>query len=315
MLRYVLKRIGLMLLTFLIIMTMCFVLIRLLPVTPCKSNDQTCISINAWREALGYNKPIIVQYVLYIKHVFQGDFGIGFTIYGGKDVLSVLNEKLPSTIYLNIWSSLIAIPIGILLGIIAALKKNKWQDQLISILVMLFISVPSYVYCFLIQYIFCAKLKWFPLVVNSGYDFWNPVFFHSYFPAMLCLIIGTVAGLTRYTRAELTEVLTSEFMVLARAKGLTRDQATWRHALRNAMVPIFPMILGEFISCLSGSLIIENFFAVPGVGSLYLSSINNQDYNFFMFLSMFYVGIGLAAALIIDLSYGWVDPRIRMGAK
>lgn len=133
MLRYVLKRIGLMLLTFLIIMTMCFVLIRLLPVTPCKSNDQTCISINAWREALGYNKPIIVQYVLYIKHVFQGDFGIGFTIYGGKDVLSVLNEKLPSTIYLNIWSSLIAIPIGILLGIIAALKKNKWQDQLISV--------------------------------------------------------------------------------------------------------------------------------------------------------------------------------------
>ena len=157
MLRYVLKRIGLMLLTFLIIMTMCFVLIRLLPVTPCKSNDQTCISINAWREALGYNKPIIVQYVLYIKHVFQGDFGIGFTIYGGKDVLSVLNEKLSSTIYLNIWSSLIAIPIGILLGIIAALKKNKWQDQLISVLVMLFISVPSYVYCFLIQYIFCAK--------------------------------------------------------------------------------------------------------------------------------------------------------------
>ena len=105
MLRYVLKRIGLMLLTFLIIMTMCFVLIRLLPVTPCKSNDQTCISINAWREALGYNKPIIVQYVLYIKHVFQGDFGIGFTIYGGKDVLSVLNEKLPSTIYLNITSA------------------------------------------------------------------------------------------------------------------------------------------------------------------------------------------------------------------
>ena len=253
--------------------------------------------------------------MLYIKHVFQGDFGIGFTIYGGKDVLSVLNEKLPSTIYLNIWSSLIAIPIGILLGIIAALKKNKWQDQLISVLVMLFISVPSYVYCFLIQYIFCAKLKWFPLVVNSGYDFWNPVFFHSYFPAMLCLIIGTVAGLTRYTRAELTEVLTSEFMVLARAKGLTRGQATWRHALRNAMVPIFPMIIGEFVGILSGSLIIEGIFSIPGVGGLYVSAINNQDYNFFMLLSAFYTFIGLAAGIIVDISYGIIDPRIRMGAK
>ncbi len=315
MLRYIFKRIGLMLLTFFIIMTMCFVLIRLLPVSACRSQDQTCISINAWREALGYNKPILVQYWLYIKHCFQGDFGIGFNIYAGKSVTAVLAEKLPSTIYLNLWSSVIAIPIGLTLGIFAALKKNKWQDQLISVLVMLFISVPSYVYCFLIQYIFCAKLKWYPLVVSSGYDYWNPTFFHSYFPAMLCLIIGTVAGLTRYTRAELTEVLTSEFMLLARAKGLTRGQATWRHAMRNAMVPIFPMILGEFISCLGGSLIIENFFSVPGVGQLYLSSINNQDYNFFMFLSMFYVGIGLAAALIIDLSYGWVDPRIRMGAK
>lgn len=304
-----------MLLTFFIIMTMCFVLIRLLPVTDCKASDQTCISINAWREALGYNKPIIVQYGLYIKHIFQGDFGMGFNIYAGKNVTDVLAEKLPSTIYLNLWSSIIAIPIGIVLGIVAALKKNKWQDQVISIAVMLLISVPSYVYCFLVQYLLCAKLQWYPLVVNSGFDYWNPAFFHSYFPAMLCLIIGTVAGLTRYTRAELTEVLTSEFMLLARAKGLTRGQATWRHALRNAMVPIFPMILGEFISCLSGSLIIEKFFSVPGVGALYLQSINAQDYNFFMFLSMFYVGIGLAATLVIDLSYGWVDPRIRMGAK
>lgn len=304
-----------MLLTFFIIMTMCFVLIRLLPVSDCKSSDQTCQSIMAWRAALGYDKPIIVQYGLYIKHIFQGDFGIGFNIYAGKSVTAVLAEKLPSTIYLNLWSSIIAIPIGIVLGIVAALKKNKWQDQVISIAVMLLISVPSYVYCFLIQYLLCAKLQWYPLVVSSGFDYWNPAFFHSYFPAMLCLIIGTVAGLTRYTRAELTEVLTSEFMLLARAKGLTRGQATWRHALRNAMVPIFPMILGEFISCLSGSLIIERFFSVPGVGALYLQSINAQDYNFFMFLSMFYVGIGLAATLIIDLSYGWVDPRIRMGAK
>lgn len=315
MLRYIIKRICLMVITFFIIMTMCFILIRLLPVSPCLSQDKSCASINAWREALGYNKPIIVQYFLYLKHIFQGDFGVGFTLYSGKEVASVLFEKLPSTIYLNLWGSLLATPLGLLLGIVAALKKNKWQDQLISFAVVLFISVPSYIYCFLLQYFLCVKLGYFSLVVESGYEFWNPTFFYSYLPAILCLAIGSIASLTRYTRAELSEVLTSEFMLLARAKGMSLSQATFRHALKNAMVPIFPMILGSFISCLSGSIVVESFFAVPGVGSLYLMSINNQDYNFFMFLTMFYLAIGLGAGLIIDLSYGAIDPRIRMGEK
>ena len=129
---------------------------------------------------------------------------------------------------------------------------------------------------------------------------------------------GSIAGFARFTRAELTEVLTSEFMLLARTKGLTRGQATLRHALRNAMVPIFPMILGEFIAVMSGSLIIEQMFGIPGVGPLYLNAIQakpNPDYNYFMLLSMFYIGIGLLAGIIVDISYGIIDPRIRIGAK
>jgi len=131
----------------------------------------------------------------------------------------------------------------------------------------------------------------------------------------MCLSFGTIAGLTRYARAELTEVLTSDFMLLARTKGLTRRQATVRHALRNAMVPILPMIIGEFIGILSGSLIIENIFTIPGVGGLYLDAINAQDYNLFMLLSGFYTLVGLTSSILIDISYGFIDPRIRMGAK
>lgn len=127
--------------------------------------------------------------------------------------------------------------------------------------------------------------------------------------------MGSIAGYARYTRAELTEVLTNEFMLLARTKGLTKGQAIVRHALRNAMVPIFPMILGEFVSVLSGSLIIEKFFAIPGVGGLYLNSIQALDYDFFMLLSGFYTLVGLLAGIIVDISYGLIDPRIRMGAK
>ena len=134
-------------------------------------------------------------------------------------------------------------------------------------------------------------------------------------PAVLSLGFGVVAGLTRYTRAELSEVLTGDYMLLARTKGLTKAQAISRHALRNAMVVILPMIIGEFIGILGGSLIIENIFGIPGVGSLYITSINVRDYNFFMAMSMFYTFIGLASGIVNDISYGLIDPRIRMGSK
>ena len=139
--------------------------------------------------------------------------------------------------------------------------------------------------------------------------------FKSMMPATLSLCLGSIAGYARFTRAELTEVLTSEFMLLARTKGLTRGQATVRHALRNSMVPIFPSILSEFVAVLSGSLVIERMFSIPGVGRLYLDSITYMDYDFFMLLSGFYCLVGLAAGIIVDISYGFIDPRIRMGAK
>ena len=151
--------------------------------------------------------------------------------------------------------------------------------------------------------------------MDAGTDYFTWSMFKSMIPAVLSLSFGSIAGYARGTRAELTEVLTSEFMLLARTKGLTKSQATVRHALRNSMVPIFPSIIGEFISVMSGSLVIEKIFSIPGVGGLYLSAIESKDYDFFMMLTAFYILIGLAAGLVIDLSYGFIDPRIRMGAK
>ena len=215
----------------------------------------------------------------------------------------------------KIYSMIFSVPLGILLGIYAALKKNRWQDHVISTAVMIFISVPSFVYALLVQYIFCFKLQLFPLQMNAGSDYFSLSMFLSVIPAVLSLGFGSVAGFTRSVRAELSEVLTSDFMLLARTKGLTRAQATLRHALRNSMVPIFPMILGEFVSILSGSLVIEKIFGVPGVGQLYINSINGLDYNFFMLLSAFYTLIGLTSGIVVDISYGLIDPRIRMGER
>ena len=133
--------------------------------------------------------------------------------------------------------------------------------------------------------------------------------------ASIALSFGEIAGLCRFTRAELTETLTSDYMLLARTKGLTRAQATVRHALKNAMVPILPMIIGSFISVLSGSMIIEQIFAIPGVGQLYIQSISLLDYDVFMMDTVFYTFVGLLAGIVVDISYGFIDPRIRMGER
>ena len=316
MFKYVLKRIALMIGVFLAILTMCFVLVKLLPLTDAQQFGKDMNLILRRREALGYNKPILVQFGIFLqKSLFGGDWGISETLYRGQGVWAVFISKLPATLLVNIYSVIFSVPLGLMLGIYAALKKNKWQDYLISTLVMVFISVPSYVYALLVQYLLCFKLRLFPLQMNSGTDWLSWSMFLSVIPAVLSLGFGSIAGLARYTRAELSEVLTSDFMLLARTKGLTRGQATVRHALRNSMVPIFPMILGEFIGILGGSFVIEKIFGVPGVGQLMINSITGRDYNVFMLLTAFYTLISLLTGLVIDLSYGFIDPRIRMGAR
>ena len=316
--KYIVKRILLMFMTLFIIMTMCFILIKMLPLPAVREMGRDVNLILAKREQMGYNRPLLVQYFLYLKNIIlYWDWGVGEQMYEALSIWGVLTQKLPYTVMVNLYSILIAIPLGLAFGIYAALKKNKWQDHVVSTLVIVFISVPSYVYAFIVQYLFCYKLGWFPLTVESleSAAFFSARMIRSMMPAIMSLGFGVVAGLTRYTRAELSEVLTSEFMLLARTKGLTKSQATSRHALRNAMVVILPMIIGEFIGILGGSLIIENIFAIPGVGSLFIMSINVRDYNFFMALTVFYTFIGLASSIMIDISYGLIDPRIRMGSR
>ena len=333
MFKYVMKRLGLMLFTFLIIIVMSFVLIKLLPIQVTVTADQDAYIAYKQLEGRGWitniqkgengiytydRVPILLQLGTYAKRIFlYGDFGVATTYgeYINKPVWDVFVRKLPPTILINIYSTLLGVPIGLGLGILAALKKNKWQDQVINIFIILLISVPSIVLGLMIQYIFCFKLNWFPLTMKTGTEYFTWEMFRSMLPAVFALSLGSIAGYARYTRAELSEVLTGEFMLLARTKGLTKGQAIYRHAMRNSMVVIFPSILSEFISVLSGSLIIERMFAIPGVGGLYLNAINFQDYDFFMLLSAFYTLIGLAAGIVIDISYGFIDPRIRMGAK
>ena len=316
MLKYVIQRVVLMLVTLFIITGMCFILIRMLPPATVSPEDPHAEIVELRREALGYNKPLLVQFGIFLKSVFtKWDWGVSDKLYVGRVVFQMLYQKMPATVLVNLYSILISIPIGIILGIIAALKKNTWIDHTISTLTMVVISVPSFVYAFVIQYLFSYKLGWFPFLMKAGTDYFTWEMFVSMIPAIMSLSFGVIAGFTRTTRAELTEVLTSEFMLLARTKGLTKAQATVRHAFRNCMVVVLPSIFGSFIGVMSGSLIIEKIFSIPGVGQLYINSINAPDYPMFIMNTFFYTSIGLAASIVVDLSYGFIDPRIRMGSK
>lgn len=317
--KYVVKRIVLMFFVLFVITAICFTLIRILPRELPTEKNQAEVIAARW-EALGYNEPLIVQFGIYLKNIFtKWDWGTSWYIQFRQPAWDLLTGRLLPTVLVNLYSLLLSIPLGLLLGIYAAIKKNKWQDTLISTAVMVFVSVPSYVYAFLVQYYLYFKLDLLPLQVYSladaGGSWFTGKMFVSMIAPVLALSFSTIAGMCRFTRAELTETLTSDYMLLARTKGLTRAQATSRHALKNAMVPILPMIISSFIGILGGSFVIEKVFAIPGVGQLYLQSITLFDYDVFMLDCVFYVFIGLVAGIIVDLSYGFIDPRIRMGEK
>ena len=343
--KYVIERILFILLTAFIILSLTYILLQLIPLTPGGTDQQRWtfwekqvelgyyVRITDPMEAMreGYDEvvtvagkttyyraqPVMVRYFNWLAAVAKGDWGVSSSDYWkGQSALTILLTGLPYSMRLNLISILISIPLGIGLGILAALKKNTWVDSLISTVVMIFISVPSFV---LISFllIWFGKVNGWPLRWPSDADAAaDPVLaFKAFVIPVMSLCFGSICGFARYTRAELTEVMSSEFLLLARTKGLTRSQAVIRHALRNSMVPIVPMIIAEFISILSGSMVLEQIYSIPGIGSVLVNALNSTDVPVIMVDMAIYTATGLAATLIIDPSYGIVAPRIRMGAR
>ncbi|MDY5440781.1 MAG: ABC transporter permease [Candidatus Enteromonas sp.] len=262
-----------------------------------------------------YEESLFVQYGAWVNGIFHGSWGLSNKIMPNVDaMLIILDQRLLTTIKVNIWPVLISVPSGIALGIWAALKKNKMTDHIISTLVMVFISVPSFIIINFLLYIFAYTWKILPTQWPSSTADPTQRFLGYIIPTM-ALSFGSICGYCRFTRAELTEVMSSDFLLLARTKGLTKSQSITRHALKNAMVPILPSILSEVIGLLGGSMILEQLYGIPGVGKLYITAIQSNDYNVLMADMSLYTLIGLVSGVFLDLSYGFIDPRIRMGAK
>ncbi len=313
MFKYILGRIGAMLLTLFLIMTMSFWIIRLMP-SSIFENPEVSPEIQKILEAeMHLDKPMIVQYYYFIEGmVTEGDFGTSVKVRPGMDVFEILKTRIPPTVVLNVFSLLISIPLGIVVGTIAALKRNKIADNIISFLIVIFISVPSFIFASVMQYTLTFKWPLFPTLYDSTAVTLGTMLFSLTLP-IIALALNPIATIARYLRGELIETLSSEFLLLARTKGLTRTQATVRHAFRNSLVPIANTIIPMITGIMGGSLVVEKIFAVPGMGGQLIDSILAGDHFLTVALLIFYSTISLVTILIVDISYGIIDPRIRVG--
>lgn len=266
-----------------------------------------------------YRVPIYKQYFKFIENVFTDwDWGLSTKIRVNTPAFSIIAERIPLTLTLNIATLLFYLPFGFGFGILAALKKDTFIDNIMQILIMVFLSIPSLIFILALIIIFSYQMNnflpsLFPLIgIQSNADIAK-----GFIIPVVAAGLPAIAGFTRMLRAELSEVLTSEFVLLAKTKGLSHTQAVLRHAIRNSAVPMVPVIIGSFAGLMSGSFIMEKVYAIPGVGIVTLKALTfgNYDYNVIMSSTAFYAAISLVTVLIVDLSYGIVDPQIRMGAK
>jgi oligopeptide transport system permease protein len=307
MLRYVARRVVYMFAALFIIISVTWFISKLLPGTPFadqKLSEQTRAQLF---EKYGLDEPWPVQYGKYMLNVAQGDLGNSY-YFQGRPVTEIILARLPVSAFVGVQAVLIGLVIGLVLGIVAALRHNSFWDSAATVLAVLGVSVPSFVLGPVLQYWLGVKLGWFPI---AFFESW----WHSILPS-LALSVFVIATVARFIRAEMLEVMGQDFTTLAKAKGLSGLAVIMRHVLRNALIPLVTVLAPLTIYIVTGSLVVEQIFAVPGIGEEFVRSIVVSDYAMILGTTIFFSVLFILALLIQDILYGIIDPRIRVsGAK
>ena len=304
MAKYVTKRIIYMFLSLFLIASFTFVLMKLLPGSPLASAAKLSIEQReVVYEKYGLNDPIPVQYVRYMGNLAKGDFGVSFQ-YKNADVTTLIVKKLKYSAILGSQALIFGTLIGIILGMIAALKQNTVWDYGSTIIAILGISVPSFVFAVLLQYVFAVWLEVLPVGLWEGWK-------SSILPS-IALAMGPVAIAARFIRTEMIEVLSSDYILLAKAKGANWFEIAFKHAFRNALIPLITVLGPVAAGLLTGSLVVEQIFAIPGIGQQFVKSISSNDFAVIMGTTMFFSVFLIVIILIVDILYGVIDPRIRL---
>lgn len=306
MLSYTLRRLLGAIPTLLVVVTVTFFLIRLAPGGPFDQEQALPPDIHANLEAAyGLDQPLMVQFGRYLRGLLHGDFGPSFK-YRDFTVTELIAQGLPVSLMLGLCALALAIGIGIPLGVLAALRHNSARDRLIVAVTVVGIAVPGFVVAPLLALVFGIYLGWLPV---AG---WEPGIRSLILP-VAALALPTIAYVTRLTRASLLEVLNSNYVRAARARGLSERAVVVRHALKSALIPVVSYLGPAAAAVLTGSLVIETIFSLPGMGRYLVQGALNRDYTLVMGMVIVYASLTLVFNLIVDLLYGWLDPRVRHG--
>ena len=311
MLKYIVKRIGMALATLLVIIFVLFVLVRIMPGTPFPSERMSATQIANKRAEMGLDDPILLQFVRYMKNVLRGDFGKGSSLYNGSPIKTVLSSCVSNSFRIGGLAILIGTVLGLLLGVCAALHRDKFLDGFCTVFSIVGVCVPSYVFLIFLQYNFSYKVSFFPYFFDS-----SRFLFSAILPA-LSLSLFTMSTIARFTRNEMVEVIDSDYVRLAESKGMEGGLLIRRHVLRNALVPIVTVLAPLIVDLLTGALVVEKIYGINGIGKLMVDAIAGEgvDYNYVLALGILYSSLYIGMMLAVDILYGILDPRIRVSAK
>ncbi len=327
MTKYILKRLLYIAIVFTVIGFLMFYLYNLIPGDPARaeleSRRQELIKSGTYeqeyqavRERLGLNDPMIARFGKWFGNLITGDFGT--SSFYKTEVVNVIKEPMKTTIFINIFSTILALAITIPLGIRCAVKRGSKFDNAVQVSSIVGYSIPIYIIALIMIYLFCVLIQIFPVsgikTPGSSYTGLRAFVDKLYYIALplIVMTMSSLGGMTRYVRASMIEALGMDYVRTARAKGLREKVVIYSHAWRNALLPVITLVIGWFLSIFSGSIIIETTFALNGMGVLYYNGLTNQDYELVLAMQMFYTVVSLVGILLTDLSYGLVDPRVRV---
>ncbi|RFU63045.1 oligopeptide ABC transporter permease [Bacillus sp. V59.32b] len=304
MAKYMAKRVLYMIITLFIIASATFFLMKLIPGSPfANANKLTPAQLEIMNENYGLNQPVPVQYAKYMGNLVQGDLGIAFQ-FGNTPVSDLLVSRLGPSLQLGLQAMILGAIVGILLGVIAALKQNTWIDYGATFVAVIGKAIPSFVFAGLLQYFIAFKLGWFPVIFWKGPEY-------TVLPT-IALSMFSLATSARFMRTEMIEILSSDYITLAKAKGASFFEIAFKHALRNALIPVITVLGPLTAALMTGSLVVEEIFGIPGIGEQMVKSIAVNDYNVIMGTNLVYATLFVVIVLIVDILYGVIDPRIRV---
>lgn len=335
--KYILKRLGYMLIVFMILSLLMYLVYAMIPFDRARVEADTFKDVykhnpeqleakyQQLRVELGLDQNVFVRYLGWLgvmpingtyQGLLQGDFGYSYE--KDKDVVDVLKEPMRNTIFINIFSTVLALGATIPLGIFCATHRGGKRDTAIQTATIIGYSIPTFIMAILFIWLFAIVLKWFPVsgmkTPGSSYTGIQKFLDELYYMCLPLIVMtfSSLGGMTRYVRASMTEALSMDCIRTARAKGLREKVVVYSHAWRNALIPVITLVIGWFLGIFSGSIMIENIFGLNGMGRIYIESLSTKDFEVVLLLQMFYVLIGLMGNLIIDIAYGIADPRVRV---